>query len=218
MSELKDLVKSAPVRFLPLILMVDTSGSMEGEKIKAMNRAVREMLKEFCAGEIPSEIHVAVIAFGGDTARLHIPLQLAKQIQWGDMVADGGTPMGAAMILAAQLIEDRAVVPGSCFRPTVVLISDGLPGDNIEKGLAAFGGEKRAAKSQRFALAIGSDANPEMLARFTNPAGRVFQAHDAPQIVSFMRWVAMSVSIRSRSQKPNEPAQAPDPFDLSVFK
>ena len=221
MNELKDLVKSGPVRFLPLILLVDTSGSMEGDKIKAMNRAVRDMLKEFCAGDIPSEIRVAVIAFGGDTPRVHVPLQPAKQIQWVDMAAGGHTPMGAAMTMAAQLIEDRQTVPGTCFRPTVVLISDGQPRDNIENGLSAFGGEKRASKSQRFALAIGNDANPDMLARFINPPapeGRVFQGQDAPQIVSFMRWVTISVSMRSRSQKPNAPAQAADPFDLSVFK
>ena len=46
MAEEKDLMQAAPVprRVMPLIYVIDTSGSMEGNKIGAVNDAIRNVL------------------------------------------------------------------------------------------------------------------------------------------------------------------------------
>ena len=132
-SEFKQFTVSE-ARPLPVILLADVSGSMAEEgKIDSLNRAVREMVETFSTTEdLRAEVHVAVIVFGGD-ARLHVPLQAASRVKWIDMKAHGGTPMGAAFEMAAALIEDRDAVPSRAYRPSIILVSDGMPTDDWER-------------------------------------------------------------------------------------
>jgi uncharacterized protein YegL len=63
---------------------------------------------------------------------------------------------------------------------------------------------ERASKAVRFALAIGDDADHEVLKAFlADPSKQVFSAAQARQIKQFFRWVTMSVTARSRSVNPN---------------
>ncbi len=76
--------------------------------------------------------------------------------------------------------------------------------DEWEEPLARLHSSPRASKAERFALAIGDDADCEMLQRFLgSPEARVFRAHEARQIKQFFRWVTMTVTTRSRSINPN---------------
>lgn len=214
-SKLKEFTASA-ARPLPVILLADISGSMSVEgKIEALNQSVREMLSTFSSSDdLRAEIHVAVITFGGE-ARLHVPLQPASSVKWVDMSADGGTPMGQAMTLAADLVEDKDKIPGRAYRPTVVLISDGQPTDSWQAGLDRLTKQGRAQKADRMALAIGGDADVDMLRRFLGDEKKqVFVAADARRIKDFFQFVTMSVTARSRSANPNEVPQLQNPFDL----
>lgn len=202
-------------RPLPVILLTDTSGSMgEAGKITAMNTAIREMLDAFSSGEdLRAELHVAIITFGGE-ARVHTPLQPARTVQWSDMHAGGGTPMGAAMRLAAELVADRDKVPARAYRPTVILVSDGQPTDDWEPAFEDLRGG-RAGKADRMALAIGADADVEMLRRFLGDADRpVYVAADARRIRDFFKYLTMTMTARSRSATPNDVPKLQDPFGL----
>jgi uncharacterized protein YegL len=218
MSGLREFTVSS-ARPLPVIILADVSGSMAaGGKIEALNSAVAELIAS-CAEEddARAEIHVAVITFGGE-ARLHLPLAPASRVRWVPMQARGMTPLGAALDLATDLIEDRECVPSRAYRPTVVLVSDGLPNDEWRGPLARFLGSERAAKAQRFAMGIGADADPAMLREFlADPEARVFEAHEARQIRTFFRWVTMSVTSRSRSARPNQVVDI-DPLALEDFE
>ena len=205
-------------RPLPVILLADVSGSMAPEgKIDALNSAVADMLAAF-AEEVDggAEIHLAVVTFGG-TAVLHVPLAPANEVRWTSMEANGRTPLGGALKIATELIEDRERVPSRAYRPTVVLVSDGLPNDEWEGPLARLLKSERAGKAERFALGIGADADHDMLRRFLdNPEGRVFEAHEGREIRKFFRWVTMSVTSRSRRATPNRTVDI-DPPDLDDF-
>jgi uncharacterized protein YegL len=214
-APLREFTASA-ARPLPIILLADVSGSMAAEgKIEALNQSVREMLSTFAStDDLRAEIHVAIITFGGE-ARVHTTLQPASAVTWKDMIADGGTPMGQAMMLAADLIEARDKLPGRAYRPTVVLISDGHPTDAWQTGLDRMTREGRAQKADRMALAIGGDADVDMLRRFLDDEKKqVFVAADARRIKDFFQFVTMSVTMRSRSVNPNDVPQMQDPFDL----
>ena len=203
-------------RALPVILLADVSGSMSvNGKIEALNQAVNEMVTTFTAEEEGrAEIQIAVITFGG-TAQVHLPLQPAKDVSWEGMGANGGTPMGRAMELAADLIDDRETIPSRAYRPTIVMVSDGIPTDSWEQGLVRLTGEGRGAKAFRMALAIGADADEAMLARFVGGEEPVvYKAEDARRIRDFFQFLTMSVTSRSRSANPNAVPQVSDPFDL----
>lgn len=214
-SQLKEFT-SAAARPLPVILLADVSGSMAAEgKIDALNQSVREMLATFAStDDLRAEIHVAIITFGGE-ARLHTPLQPASAIKWIDMTAEGGTPMGQAMTIGADLVEDRDKIPGRAYRPTIVLISDGRPTDSWQAGLDRIAKQGRAQKADRMAMAIGGDADVEMMRSFlADEKKHVFVAADARRIKDFFQFVTMSVTARSRSANPNDVPQMQNPFDL----
>lgn len=214
---LKEFTQS-PLRSLPVVLLADTSASMGRlGKIEAMNQSVRDMLASFARqGDLRGPIQVAVVTFGGE-ARLHLPLVAASEAQaaWSDMQAGGGTPLGRAMQIAAELMEDQGAIPSRAFRPVVILVSDGRPGDNWQVGLDRLARRGRAQKAERVALAIGSDADETILAEFVSDANkRVFRAEDAGKIRTSFRFLTMSVTARSRSAQPHAALELGDPFSL----
>jgi uncharacterized protein YegL len=207
----------AAARPLPVILLADVSGSMAANgKIQALNQAVREMITAFAEEEdTRAEIQVAVITFGDGQVNVHQPFRPAKEIQWQNMGAQGDTPLGMALTLVTEYLEDHKLIPSRAYRPTVILVSDGQPNDEWETPLAHLTNSERGKKAMRFALAIGDDAETAMLQRFlNNPESRVFAAHESRQIKQFFRWVTMSVTQRFRSANPNQPeALSPPSLD-----
>jgi len=195
---------AAKAKPLPVILLLDVSGSMGGEKIRNLNDAVRDMLEVFRDTEnSETEIWVAIITFG-DQVKLHQKLVSAGQIQWQDLSAGGSTPLGVALQMAKAMIEDKDVVPSRAYRPTVVLVSDGQPDNGWESPLTEFIGVGRSAKCDRMAMAIGAQADETVLGKFIEgtPNG-LFYSENAKQMRDFFKFVTMSVTIRTKSQTPN---------------
>jgi len=199
---------------LPIILMLDVSGSMHGRKIQALNDAVKDMIGTFCDtehGEV--DIQVAVITFGAEI-KLHLPLTTASNITWNILSASGGTPLGMALKMAKAMIEDKNVIPSRAYRPTVILVSDGRPGDSWKDALKAFVTIGRSSKCERMAMAIGADADETVLGQFIEGTQyRLFYAEDAAQLKEFFKFVTMSVTIRHKSHDPNI---SPTPQSIDV--
>lgn len=206
-TKLKSFAAPQP-RPLPVIVLADTSGSMgENQKIDALNVALREMIQSFAKeSRLRAEIQVALITFGGRAAQQALPLVAAQRIEGMQALqASGATPMGSAFALTRTLLEDKELVPARAYRPVVVLVSDGAPTDDWEGPLAALEASARGSKVTRFALAIGADADREMLARFANDREvPVFEAHEVRDIARFFRAVTMSVVTRSSSATPDQ--------------
>jgi len=199
---------------LPVILLLDVSGSMSGAKIQNLNEAVRDMLATFQDTERgETEIHVAIITFGAEV-RLHQALASASDISWHDLSASGGTPLGTALKMAKAMIEDKGVVPSRAYRPTVVLVSDGQPTDNWEQPLSDFIRDGRSSKCDRMAMAIGADADESVLGKFIEGTkAPLFYAENAKQLRDFFKFVTMSVTIRTQSKDKNV---VPEPSTIGV--
>lgn len=194
----------AKAKPLPVILLLDVSLSMSGTKIDSLNQAVREMLESFSGSRSSeTEIDVAVITFGG-TVDLAQPLASAGTIAWTGLSTSGDTPMGTALQMAKAMIEDKGVVPSRAYRPTVVLVSDGQPTDEWQQPLDDFVSNGRSSKCVRMALAIGADADAEVLEKFI--AGTdypLFYAKDSAGLQQYFQFVTMSVTVRTKSQDAN---------------
>jgi len=189
---------------LPVVLILDVSGSMHGTKLQNLNAAVKDMLETFRGTENSEiEIHVAIIVFGAEV-KLHQALASASAIKWHDLSASGGTPLGTAFTMAKAMIEDKDVMPSRAYRPTVVLVSDGMPTDDWEEPLRAFISDGRSAKCDRMAMAIGADADEVVLGKFNEGTkNSLFYAENAKQLRDFFKFFTMSVTIRTKSQTPN---------------
>ena len=194
---------------IPVLLLLDTSGSMKGANIDTLNSAVRQMLTAFSKeGTREVEVRVAMITFGGETATILQRFAPVSSIEFCPLSADGRTPLGDALKKAKDMIEDRNETPGRAYRPTVVLVSDGQPNDQWEEPLRAFVSEGRSANCDRMAVAIGNGANRNILNTFIegtqNP---LFEASQASEIHRFFKFVTMSVTTRMHSLNPH---QVPD--------
>jgi uncharacterized protein YegL len=189
---------------LPVILLLDVSGSMRGSKIDNLNAAVQDMLVTFKNTENgETEIHVAVITFGAEV-KLHTPLTDAGAVTYRDLSAAGGTPLGTALAMAKAMIEDKGIIPSRAYRPMVILVSDGRPGDEWHKPLSAFVNDGRSAKCDRWAIAIGHDADESILGEFVKGTERqLFYAENASQLRDFFKFVTMTVETRTKLQDPN---------------
>ena len=199
---------------LPVILLLDVSGSMSGAKIQNLNEAVKEMLETFCdseSGEI--EIHVAIITFGAEVS-LHQELTSASNISWHDLSAGGATPMGTALKMAKAMIADKNIIPSRAYRPTVVLVSDGQPTDSWKTPLQDFINEGRSSKCDRMAMAIGADADEDVLGKFIGNADTpLLYAENAKQLRDGFKFITMTTMARTHSQDPN---QIPKFTDIEV--
>jgi uncharacterized protein YegL len=194
MSLFTDIEPAKP-RTLPVILLLDTSGSMRADdKIDVLNDSVAEMIRELAAVDAGHGfITLTLISFGGDTAQLlqkNIPV---GAIQFTSLKAGGRTPMGQALTIARELVEDREEIPSRAYRPTIALVSDGLPVPPLADELDALISSERGSKSSRFALAIGSDADHDMLTKFAS-SGDVKEASEAAEIRNFLQWVTNTVT------------------------
>lgn len=192
-------------RPLPVFLLLDVSGSMSGTKIDTLNQCVKEMIKDF-QNERMSEValKLCVITFGGSGAQLHTPLSLLKDVEFSDLTASGNTPMGAALTMASNIINDKEQVSGKGYRPIVVLVSDGYPNDSWESPLEEFVNGKRTSKCEKWALGIGDGYDGNMLQKFLgNTDKKVFDASVAKEITKFFKFVTLSTIARSKSVDPN---------------
>ncbi|OUS68183.1 tellurite resistance protein TerY [Pseudoalteromonas sp. A601] len=189
---------------LPVVLLLDVSSSMSGDKIENLNKAVKDMLDTFAQEEkMETEILVSVITFGNQV-ELQVPYTKASQVQWQGLQANGMTPMGTALNMAKAMIEDKETTPSRAYRPTVVLVSDGQPNDSWERPMENFISEGRSSKCDRMAMAIGRDADETVLKRFIEGTPHdLFYAENAGQLHEFFQRVTMSVTMRTQSRNPN---------------
>jgi len=184
-------------RPLHFIWIADCSGSMAVDgKIQSLNTAIKEAIPHMqeVADENPNaQVLVRAVRFS-DGAQWHVsqPTDIAD-FKWEDLEAAGVTAMGMALgIVADQLkippMTDRALPP------VLVLISDGQPTDDFAGGLQALMNEPWGRKAVRIAIAIGEDADQEVLKRFIdNPELRPLQANNPESLIKYIRWVSTAV-------------------------
>lgn len=185
---------SRPLHF---IWLADCSGSMSvAGKIQALNNAIREAIPHMqrVARENPhAQVLVRAVRFHSG-AHWHVPTPTpVEDFRWEDLRADGVTDMGEALELVARELHippmsDRALPP------VLVLVSDGQPTDNFDKGLQALLREPWGRKAVRIAIAIGDDADHEVLQRFIgHPELRPLQANNPDALVRYIKWASTAV-------------------------
>lgn len=188
-------------RPLQFIFIVDCSGSMDGAKIESLNFSIRESIKpmQVVADENPSaEVLVRVIKFS-DGAQWHVSQPTnVHHFVWSDLDAGGVTDMGKAMRLAADALDEKAL-PQRGLPPVLVLVSDGQPTDDFDGGLKILMGHPWGRKAVRIAVAIGADADLDVLQRFIgNVEIKPLVALNAKDLADKIKW-ASTVPLKAAS-------------------
>jgi len=189
-------------RPLHFMWLVDCSGSMDNDgKIQALNNAVREALPEMidaAASEPHAQVLVRTLAFSDGARWMTSQPTPVEQFSWTDLTAGGVTDLGAALGMVADVLHVPPMEPRA-LPPVLVLVSDGQPTDDFQKGLDRLLAEPWGKKSVKLAIAIGRDADYDVLERFIdNPEIKPVQASSPEQLVRFVRWASTIVKPVSR--------------------
>ncbi|MBO5297943.1 MAG: VWA domain-containing protein [Candidatus Homeothermus sp.] len=198
MSLLDDAV-SVPRRTMTLFFLIDTSGSMSGNKIGAVNDAivnVLPMLEDISSSNPDAEIKVAALEFSNGTKWLYNEPKSVEDFKWIDVQAGGLTSLGEACLeLNSKLSRSGYMKSASgSYAPAIILLSDGGPTDNFDGGLQSLQGNNWFKNAIRIAIAIGDDADLDVLARFTGNSEAVVKVQNIDALKQIIRIVAVTSS------------------------
>jgi uncharacterized protein YegL len=200
-------------RPLHFIWITDCSGSMKTDgKIQALNVAIHEAIPHMqkVGAENPNaQVLVRAIKFSSG-AQWHISQPTpVEDFKWEDLRADGVTDMGKALSMVAEQLKippmtDRALPP------VLVLISDGQPTDSFERGLKELMEQPWGKKAVRIAIAIGSDADYDVLQKFIGHVEiKPLQANNPESLVNYIKWVSTAVLKSASSPASQSATSAP---------
>lgn len=194
-------------RQMVLFFVIDTSGSMQGSKIGAVNTAIREVLPELKdAGGSDIDLKVACLTFSSGCQWMYPTPIASESFQWNQVEADGVTDLGeACRELSEKLSKNEFLkAPSGSVAPAIFLMSDGEPTDDFESGLAQLKQNNWFKYAIKVAVAIGDDANKDVLAKFTGNIESVITVHTPEALKKWIRKVSITSSqIGSKSQPIN---------------
>ena len=194
------------------ILLLDTSGSMQGDRIDSLNAGLGTFRAELGKDELALlRVEVAVVSFGGSPVLVQ-SFVTAEHFTPPTLIANGVTPMGGGIDLALDLLEQRKrdykANGVAYYRPWVFLITDGEPTDDDRWRQAAqrVHAMEAGKKVAFFAVGVGG-ATMDTLAQITP---RQPLALDGLKFHEMFQWLSASMSSVSRAEVDGEvPLQAP---------
>lgn len=201
----EDLVNNPTAR-VPVCLCLDVSGSMTGAPIDELNRGIKlfyETIKEDEVAMYSAEI--CVVTFGDLNADcLQDFASLELQPDPPLLKANGLTPMGEAVNLALDLLENRKNEYKDkgvdYYQPWLVLMTDGDPNGSAAElnraiqRVVKLVGEKKLTV---FPIGIGAKASMSILAKFS--PNRAPLRLQGLKFKEFFSWLSQSVSKTSQS-------------------
>ena len=201
----EDLLNNPAAR-VPVCLCLDVSGSMQGEPIKELNEGVKlfyDAIKQDETAMYSAEI--CIVTFGGEGAKKVCDFACVEtQPEAPTLYPSGGTPMGEAVNLALDLLEDRKQEYRDAgvdyYQPWLVLMTDG--GSNgsesaLESSILRTVNMIENRKLTIFPIGIGRGADMDTLNRYSpkRPALRL----QGLKFSEFFDWLSKSVSRTSQS-------------------
>jgi uncharacterized protein YegL len=151
------------------VLVLDRSGSMQGQKIQQLNEGLRQFRDELLRDEMARRrVEIAVVPFG--PVAKNSAFYPADHFDPQPMTAGDFTPMGAAVEYAVELVAQQKAVYRShgitYFRPWIILMTDGGPTDDISRATQLVH-DGEAAKVFTFFTVCVDQANIPTLARLS---------------------------------------------------
>jgi len=200
-----------PRRTMVLFFIIDTSGSMDGSKIGAVNVAIEEVIpaiREVSDENADAQIKIAALEFssGARWITANGPIE-AEQFRWSYLNASGVTDFGAACKALNDKLSTKAFMQEATgsFAPAIFLLSDGEPTDEWQSSLAVLRKNNWFKAGVKVAIAIGDDANKDMLKEFTGSMEAVLETHNAVTLKKMIKFVSVRASqVASKSSNVGE--------------
>ena len=154
-------------------------------------------------------VEISIVTFG--PVHQHNKFQTADAFQPPQLVCTGDTPIGAAIVEALRIVEERKrdyqIAGVSYYRPWVFMITDGGPTDQWQEAAAQLKQAVDAKKLAFFAVAVqGAD-----MERLTQISPRKPLALKGLMFRELFGWLSNSLGAVSRSSPSQDRLALPKP-------
>ena len=197
---LSDMIEPVPRKTMVLFFVIDTSGSMEGTKIGIVNSTIEELipdLKDLSGSNSDAEIKIAVLQFSTGATWLTPsgPVDL-ENFTWKYLEAFGVTDLGEACEELNKKLSTKAFMSEATgsYAPAIFLMSDGMPTDDYKKELTRLKDNNWFKKAIKVAIAIGDNADRNILEEFTGSNESVLVAENSVMLKKMVRFVSVRAS------------------------
>lgn len=197
------------------LLLLDTSGSMTGAPLDALNAGLRTFQTDLQEdGLARQRVEIAIVTFGGSVTTVQEFIS-AREFTAPYLSANGGTPMGEAILTGIQIVKNRKQtykdngVP--YYQPWVFMITDGGPTDEWKHAAEMVRRESVAKSLTFFAVAV-NQANIDTLKSITD---RVIKL-DGINFRELFLWLSSSQKRVSGSKPGDQTALPPTSFGSPV--
>jgi uncharacterized protein YegL len=188
-----------PENRCPVVLVLDTSGSMAGKRIEELNAGLQTLQSELTADALAAKrVEIAIVTFG--PVQVQCDFTGMQQFIAPHLYTTGDTPMGEAVEKAIEMLRERKDTYRangiSFYRPWIFLITDGAPTDSITKASQLVREGEGSKSFMMFAVGV-EGANFEKLRSLVVREPLKLRGL---QFRELFQWLSTSLASVSRSQ------------------
>lgn len=197
----------------PCVLLLDTSGSMQGMPIDSLNQGLQTFKEELTKNSLAARrVEVAIVTFDSHVNVVQ-DFVTADQFSPPILTAQGLTTMGAGIHKALDLLQDRKAQYRTngiaYYRPWVFMITDGEPQgefeDVVEQAARRLHADEASKRVAFFTVAV-DNAN---MARLSQIGVRTPLKLQGLNFVEMFVWLSASMSAVSHSKVEEQVALPP---------
>ena len=202
-------------RRLLAYFLLDTSGSMKGEAIEALNNGFNGLISMLRTDpQAMDSLHISIITFDRNVTNL-VPLVDLASYQPVEITCpeSGPTHTGHALEMVHNLVKTE-LIKGSPerkgdWKPLLFIFTDGKPSD-----LQMYREYIPKIKALDFGVIVGCAAGPKaevsFLQELTDDVVKL-DTTDSNTLTTFFKWVSSSIELGSKSQGTGESVTLPPP-------
>jgi len=203
------------MRRLPVYFLLDTSGSMNGEPIQALNNALSGMINTLRSdAQALDSLWISIITFDRDVNEV-VPLTELVNFQLPEIFCpqSGPTHTGKALEFVIQKVNND-IIKGSDtqkgdWKPLLFVFTDGKPSD-----IQLYREKTPIIRNMNFGAVVGCAAghlaNDQILRELTDNVVHLDSA-DSQTLKSFFKWVSETIEQGNKSQGTGETIELPPP-------
>lgn len=197
----------------PCVLLLDTSGSMQGDAIEALNQGLLTLKDELVKNSLASRrVEVAIVTFDSHVNVVQ-DFVTADQFNPPILTAQGLTTMGMGIHKALDMIQERKSLYRAngiaYYRPWVFMITDGEPQGElehvVEQASQRLQGDEANKRVAFFSVGV-ENAN---MGRLNQIAVRTPLKLKGLNFIEMFVWLSASMSAVSHSQVDEQVALPP---------